>query len=58
MACEGYVDHIRLEQGSEFKYFGCVLDESDTDRAECSKKVANGKRVAGVIRSVVNARDL
>ena len=28
---EVYVDEIRLEQVSEFKYLGCVLDESGTD---------------------------
>ena len=35
-----------------------VLDESGTDGAECSRKVANGRRVAGAIRSLANARDL
>ena len=28
---EVHVDGIRLEQVSEFKYLGCVLDESGTD---------------------------
>ena len=37
---------------------GCVLDESGTDEAECSRKVASGRRVAGAIRSLVNARSL
>ena len=37
---------------SEFKYLGCVLDESGTDGAEC------WRRVAGAIRSLVNVRDL
>ena len=37
---------------------GCVLDKSGRDEAECSRKVANGRRVAGAIRSLVNARDL
>ena len=32
---------------------GCVLDEAGTDEAECSRK-----RVAGSIRSLVNARSL
>ena len=32
--CEVQVDEIRLEPVSEFKYLGCVLDESSTDRAE------------------------
>ena len=43
---------------SEFKYMGFVLDESDTDGAECSRKAASGRRVASAIRSLVNARDL
>ena len=38
--------------------FGCVLDESGTDGAECSRKVASGVRVAGAIRFIVNAMDL
>ena len=52
--CEVHVDGIRLEHASEFKYFRCVLDEAG---AECSRKVGNG-RVAGAIRSLVNARNL
>ena len=35
-----------------------VLDESSMDGAECSRKVVSGRRVAGAIRSLVNARDL
>ena len=34
------------------------MGESDTDRAECSRKVASGRRVAGANRSLVNAGDL
>ena len=45
-----------LEHVSEFKYWGCVLDESGTDEADCSRKVATGKRVAGAIRSLVSIR--
>ena len=37
---------------------GCVLDESGTDKAECSRKVASRRRVVGAIRSLVNARSL
>ena len=37
---------------------GCVLDESGTDEAECSRKVESGRRVAAAIRSLVNARSL
>ena len=51
LECEVHVDEIRLEHVSEFKYLGCVLDESGVDRAECSRKVASGRGVAGAIRS-------
>ena len=37
---------------------GCVLDLSGADGAEYSRKVASGRRVKGVIRSVVNTRYL
>ena len=57
MECEVHVDGMRLEHVSEFKYLGYVLDESGTDGEECSRKVASGRRVAGAIRSLVNARD-
>ena len=53
LECEARVNEIRLEHVSEFKYLRCVLDESDTNGAECSRKVASGKRVAGAIRSLV-----
>ena len=56
--CEVYVEEVRLENVSEFKYLGCVLVGAGTDGAECSRKVENGRRTAGNIRSLVNARDL
>ena len=34
------------------------MDESGTDEAECSRKVESCWRVAGAIRSLVNARSL
>ena len=34
------------------------MDESSRNGAECNRKVASGRRVAGAIRSLVNARDL
>ena len=37
--CKVLVYRTRLKQVLEFKYLGCVLDESGTDGAECSKKV-------------------
>ena len=35
-----------------------VLDELGKDGAECSRKVASGRRVAGTIRSLVNDKNL
>ena len=58
LECEVHIYGICLEHISEFKYLGYVLDEAGTDRAECSRKVANGRRAAGAIRSLVNTRDL
>ena len=58
LECEVHLDGICLEHVSEFKYLGCVLDESGTNGAECNRKVANGRRVAGAVKSLVNARDL
>ena len=58
LECEVYIDRIHLEHVSEFKYLGCVLDESGTDEAKCSRKVVSWKSVAGAIRSLVNARSL
>ena len=34
------------------------MDESVTNGAECNRKVASGRRIAGAIRFLVNARDL
>ena len=34
------------------------MDKSGIDEAECSWKVASGRRVEGAIRSLVNARSL
>ena len=46
-----------LEHVLELKYFRCVLDELGTDGAACSRKLVSG-RVAGAIKSLVDARDL
>ena len=35
-----------------------ILDESNRKGAECSRKFVIGRRVAGAIRSLVNAGDL
>ena len=55
---EAYVNGIRLEHVSEFKYLLCDFDESGTDGAECSRKMASERKVAGTITSLDNARDL
>ena len=58
LECEVCIDGICLEHVLEFKYLGCVLDESGIDETECSRKVASVRRVAGAIRSLVNSRSL
>ena len=49
LKCDVCVDGTRLEHVSQFKYLGCVLDESGTYEAKYSKKVASERRVAGAI---------
>ena len=58
LECDVCVDRIRFLNVSEFKYMGCVLDESGTGEVDCSRKVESGMRVAGAIRSLVNAMSL
>ena len=58
LECEVCIDGIRLKHVSEFKYLRCVLVISGTDEAEGSRKVASGRRIAGAIRFVINARSL
>ena len=58
LECEVHVDVIRFEHALEFKYLKYVLCESDTDEAECNRKVASGRRVACAIRFLDNGRDL
>ena len=49
---------IRLDHIPKFKCLECVLDDSGTDEAECSRKVPNERRVASAIGSLVNVRVL
>ena len=60
MECRVFVDWTRLEHISEFKFLGCVFDESNTDGAECGREVASKRKVAatGTIRSLLNDRSL
>ena len=39
-------------------YIHGMYNESGTYEAECSRKVASGRRIADAIRSLVNARSL
>ena len=48
MQYEIYVDGIHLENVSEFKYL---------NGAKFNRKVTSGRRVAGAIKSLVNATD-
>src|SRR5678816_4114816 len=56
--CEVMLDGEQLEQVSEFKYLGYMLDEKGTDDAECSRKVVNGRKVAGAIKFLVDVKGL
>ena len=57
LECEVHIDGVYLEHFSKLKYMRCVLNEAGTDMAECNRKVASGRRMAGAIMSLVNARD-
>ena len=39
------MNEIRLEQVSEFKYWGCVLSESGIDEVDSSRKVSSERRL-------------
>ena len=52
------MDGTRLEQASEFKYLGSVLDESSTNGAACHGKVESGRKVTGAIWFLVNTKCL
>ena len=54
LECEVYVDGIRLDHFTEFKFFEYVLDESCTYRAECSKRwrVGGGLQIPSRICSL------
>ena len=43
---------------SEFKYLKCVLNESGIDVAGYCRKVMSRGKVTGIVRSLVNVRDL
>ena len=58
LECYTCVDGIRLEQVSEFKYFGCTLNESGAEVSECCRKIVSVWKIAGAIRSLVNAMGL
>ena len=39
-------------------YLGWVLDKSGTNVVQCRRKVVNGRKVIGGIKSLVNVRDM
>ena len=51
------MDGVHLEKVSEV-YLGYVLNESGTDDAEFHRKVDSGRKDAGTIKFVVDARGL
>ena len=53
LECEICVDGMRLEHVSE-----CGLDELVADEAECRRRVTRGRRIAGIIRSLITIRGL
>ena len=58
MPCRIMLDGELLEQVSEFKYLGYMLDERGTDDTECGRKVSSGRREASAIKLLVNAKCL
>ena len=58
LECKVCVDGIHLEHVLKFKYLRYVLDKSGRNEAECSRKMASGRRIAGAIRFLVDARNL
>ena len=38
LGCEVCVDRIYLDNVSDFKYLGCVLNKSHRDEAQCSRE--------------------
>src|SRR5678815_232284 len=56
--CEVMLDSEQLEQVSEFKYLGYMLDEKGTDDEEGSRKVVNDRKVDGAIKSLVDVKGL
>ena len=56
--CEVLVDGARVKHVSEFKCLRCCFSESGTYGAGCCRRVANGGKVIGGTRSLVNARGL
>ena len=58
--CEISMDGMQLKhiRNLKFTYLGFVLDKFGKDEVESSIKVANGRKFADVIRSLVYGRDL
>lgn len=44
-------DDSQLVNLYEFKYLGYIMDEKRIDNAKCSRKIVNGIKVTGIIKS-------
>lgn len=51
------LDGEELEHLSKFNVLGYKLHEKGKNDAECGRKVMNGRKRAGVIKSLVNGRE-
>ena len=56
--CEVHIGGIRLEHVFEFKYLGMCFGRIMYRCGRVYRKLVRGRRVAGVIRSLANARYL
>ena len=56
--CEVDLNGKMLEVVKEFGYLGSIVNDKGTDESDCNKRVVNGRKTAGMIRSLVNKRCL
>jgi hypothetical protein len=56
--CHLEVDGVQLEQVPVFKYLGYMIENKGIDDVECDRKVSNGRRVAGAIKTLANTKNL
>ena len=49
LECEIRVNGMQLKHMSEFKYLGCILEESGTDQADCRRESVSRRMVGRVL---------